>query len=48
MRFQRSQRRKACADTAKGRYLLAGSHLPFPRTEDKGTVWAPPTYNTVR
>jgi len=47
MRFQCSPRRKACADAAKGRHLLARSHPPFSSTEDKGTVWAL-TCNSVR
>jgi glyoxylase-like metal-dependent hydrolase (beta-lactamase superfamily II) len=48
-----AQRRKAYADAAKGRYLVAASHLPFPgigrlRAEGKGYVWVPLTYNSVR
>ena len=48
-----AQRRKAYADAAKGRYLVAASHLSFPgigrlRAEDKGYVWVPLTYNAVR
>jgi len=48
-----AQRRKAYADAAKGRYLVAASHLSFPgigrlRAEDKGYVWVPLTYNSVR
>ncbi len=47
------QRRKAYADAAKGRYLVAAAHLPFPgighlRAEGKGYVFVPLTYNTVR
>ncbi len=47
------QRRKAYADAAKGRYLVAAAHLPFPgighlRAEGKGYAWVPLTYNTVR
>ena len=47
------QRQKAYADAAKGRYLVAASHLPFPgigrlRADGKGDVWVPLTYNSVR
>jgi len=47
------QRQKAYADAAKGGYLVAASHLPFPgigrlRAEGKGFVWVPLTYNSVR
>jgi len=48
-----AQRRNAYAEAAKGRYLVAAAHLPFPgighlRAEGKGYVWVPLTYNTVR
>ena len=48
-----AQRRKAYADAAKGGYLVAASHLPFPgigrlRAEGRGYVWVPLTYNSVR
>lgn len=47
------QRKKAYADAAKGRYLVAGAHLPFPglghiRAEGKGYAWVPLDYNSVR
>ena len=47
------QRQKAYADAAKGGYLVAASHLPFPgigrlRAEGKGYVWVPLTYNSIR
>jgi glyoxylase-like metal-dependent hydrolase (beta-lactamase superfamily II) len=47
------ERAKAYADAAKGRYLVAGAHLPFPgighlRADGKGYAWVPVDYNTVR
>ena len=48
-----SQRIKAYADAAAGRYLVAGSHLPFPgighvRADGKGYAWVPVDYNVIR
>jgi len=45
--------RKAYADAAKGRFLVAGAHLPFPgighlRSEGKGYAWVPVDYTTAR
>lgn len=47
------QRKKAYADAAKGGFLVAGAHLPFPgighlRAEGKGYAWVPIDYNTIR
>lgn len=47
------QRAKTYSDAAKGRYLVAGAHLPFPgighlRADGKGYAWVPVDYNTVR
>lgn len=47
-----AQRRKAYTDAAKGRYLVAGAHLPFPaighiRAEGQGYAWVPVDYNTI-
>jgi glyoxylase-like metal-dependent hydrolase (beta-lactamase superfamily II) len=46
------QRRKALADAARGGYLVAGAHLPFPglghvRREGRGYVWLPVNYSVV-
>ena len=48
-----AQRKKAYADAAAGRYLVAGSHLPFPgighvRAQGKGYAWVPVDYNVIR
>lgn len=48
-----AERKKAYADAAKGRYLVAGAHLPFPglgriRAEGSGYVWVPVDYQQVR
>ena len=48
-----AQRAKAYADAAKGRYLVAAAHLPFPgighlRSEGKGYAWVPIDYTTAR
>ena len=47
------QRKKAYADAAAGRYLVAGAHLPFPgighvRAEGKSYAWVPVDYNVIR
>ena len=47
------QRKGAYADAAKGRYLVAGAHLPFPgighiRAEGKSYAWVPLDYKQVR
>jgi glyoxylase-like metal-dependent hydrolase (beta-lactamase superfamily II) len=47
------QRPQAYADAAKGRYLVAAAHLPFPgighiRAEPVGYAWVPVTYDRVR
>ena len=47
------QRAKAYADAAKGRFLVAGAHLPFPgmghlRADGKGYAWVPVDYTTAR
>jgi glyoxylase-like metal-dependent hydrolase (beta-lactamase superfamily II) len=47
------QRRKAFADAARGRYWVAGAHLPFPgighlRADGKGYVFVPVNYSPVR
>ena len=47
------QRKKAYADAAKGGFLVAGAHLPFPgighlRAEGKSYAWVPIDYNTIR
>ncbi|WP_019143224.1 MBL fold metallo-hydrolase [Noviherbaspirillum massiliense] len=44
-----AERKKAYADAAKGGYLVAGAHLPFPgmghlRSEGKGYIWIPVNY----
>jgi glyoxylase-like metal-dependent hydrolase (beta-lactamase superfamily II) len=48
-----TQRAKAFADAAQGRYLVAGAHLSFPgighiRSEGSGYVWVPVDYNGLR
>ncbi|SEL85183.1 Glyoxylase, beta-lactamase superfamily II [Variovorax sp. YR750] len=48
-----SERKKAYADAAKGRYLVGSAHLPFPglghvRAEGKGYVWGPVDYQQIR
>lgn len=48
-----AQRKKAFADAARGRYWVAGAHLPFPgighlRAEGKGYVFVPVNYSPVR
>ncbi|MCR6476865.1 MBL fold metallo-hydrolase [Variovorax sp. ZS18.2.2] len=48
-----AERKKAYADAAKGRYLVAGAHLPFPglgriRAEGSGYAWVPVDYQQVR
>lgn len=45
----RATRKRAFADAAKGRYWVAGAHIPYPgighlRTEGKGYRWVPMTY----
>jgi glyoxylase-like metal-dependent hydrolase (beta-lactamase superfamily II) len=47
------QRKKAYADAAKGGFLVAGAHLPFPgighiRAEGRGYVWVPVDYQQIR
>ncbi len=47
------QRKKAYADAAQGRYLVAGAHLPFPgvghiRREGAGYAWVPVDYQVIR
>ncbi len=47
------QRKKAYIDAAKGRYLVAGAHLPFPgighiRAEGSGYAWVPVDYQQIR
>lgn len=47
------QRKKAYADAAKGGYLVAGAHLPFPgighiRAEGRGYIWVPVDYQQIR
>lgn len=47
------QRKKAYADAAKGRYLVAAAHLPFPgighlRAEGKGYAFVPLSYTPVK
>jgi hypothetical protein len=46
------QRALAYEDAAKGRYLVAGAHLPFPgigylRAEREGYAWLPIDYRAV-
>ncbi len=48
-----AQRKKAYADAAKGRYLVAAAHLPFPgighlRAERKGYAFVPLSYTPVK
>ena len=48
-----SERKKAFADAARGGYLVAGAHLPFPgighvRAERGAYVWVPIDYTTAR
>lgn len=48
-----AERIEAYADAARGRYLVAGAHLPFPgigrvRVEGKGYAWVPIDYNVIR
>ncbi|MEO6364220.1 MAG: hypothetical protein ABIO71_13395 [Caldimonas sp.] len=48
-----AQRIKAYADAARGRYLVAASHLPFPgighiRADGKGYAWVPIDWNAIR
>jgi glyoxylase-like metal-dependent hydrolase (beta-lactamase superfamily II) len=48
-----AQRALAYADAARGRYLVAGAHLPFPglghvRAEGSGYAWVPLDYNGLR
>jgi glyoxylase-like metal-dependent hydrolase (beta-lactamase superfamily II) len=47
------QRKKAYADAAKGGFLVAGAHLPFPgighiRAEGRGYIWVPVDYQQIR
>jgi glyoxylase-like metal-dependent hydrolase (beta-lactamase superfamily II) len=47
------QRKRAYTEAAKGGYLVAAAHLPFPglghvRTQGKGYAWVPVNYSVMR